>query len=372
MDERSAYLAFNLTPGIGSQRLRSLVAFFGSASEAWHAPADELRAAGLDKRSIAAVQKAQQSLDLEAEWAAIDAIGTRVILLDDAEYPPLLRSIEAPPMLLYVRGDVLEADRWAIAIVGTRNATTYGKEVTRMLASELAKAGITVVSGLAVGIDSIAHRTALAHNGRTLAVLGSGLRNIYPAQHQGLAEDIVAQGALISEYAPTSVPLSGNFPARNRLISGLALGTLVIEAGAQSGALITAQFALEQGRDVFAVPGSILSRMSDGPNQLIVEGATPVRSVESILNHLNLSNAITQQEISAIVPETPAEALLLPLLSREPRHIDELGRTSGLLAADVSATLGFMELKGMVRHVGGMHYVITREEHAVYDVTPQP
>ena len=366
MDERSAYLAFNQTPGIGPSRLRALVEHCGSAAAAWQARPDDWRAAGLDRRSVEALVKSRGSLDLAAEWRAIEAIGARVVVLDDAEYPALLRQIEAPPPLLYVRGSLVEADRWAVAVVGTRNATPYGREVAARMAGELAAAGVTVVSGLALGIDAIAHRVALEHGGRTIAVLGSGVGAVYPAQHQGLADRICEQGALVSEYAPTAAPLGGNFPARNRLISGLALGTLVVEAGERSGALITVQFALEQGREVFAIPGSILSRASDGPNQLIVEGATPVRAVQGILAQLNLSQAAAQQEIAAVVAETPAEAALLPLLSGEPTHIDILGRESGLLASDVAATLGLMELKGMVRQVGAMHYVLARGKPAPY------
>lgn len=368
MDERTAYVAFNLTPGIGPNRLRGLVEYCGSALAAWNASADDWRAAGLDRRSIDALHKAHSRLDLAAEWRAIEATGARVVILDDPDYPVLLRQIEAPPALLYIRGSLVDADRWAVAVVGTRNATPYGREVAYKLAGELASAGISVVSGLALGIDAIAHRAALERGGRTLAVLGSGLATIYPPQHRALAEHITEQGALISEYAPTSAPLGGNFPARNRLISGLSLGTLVVEAGERSGALITVQFALEQGRDVFAVPGSILSRASDGPNQLIVEGATPVRTVDSILAHLNLSQAVAQQEIAVIVPDTPAEAVLLSLLGSDPAHIDVLGRSSGLGAAEVAATLGLMELKGMVRQVGSMHYVLAREEVGQYHV----
>lgn len=372
MNERDAYLAFNLTPGIGPTRLRQLVEYCGSAVIAWDAKADDWRAAGLDRRTIEALHKSHASLDLAAEWRAIEAIGARIVILGDDEYPALLRQIDSSPPLLYVRGTLLETDRWAVAVVGTRNATPYGREVTHKIAHDLASAGITVVSGLALGIDSIAHRAALEAQGRTIAVLGSGIGSVYPPQNQAIAERICEQGALLSEYAPTVAPLGGNFPARNRLISGLALGTLVVEAGERSGALITVQFALEQGRDVFAIPGSILSRASDGPNQLIIDGATPVRTVQNILAQLNLNEAAAQQEIAAIIPETPAEAALLPLLSGEPTHIDVIGRASGLKAYEVAATLSLMELKGMVRQIGGMQYVIAREAAAPYTINETP
>lgn len=369
MDERHAYIAFNLTPGIGPQRLQALIKHCGSATAAWSASLDDWRAAGLDRRTIQALQHAQQHLDLEAELRTIAEQDIKVVLQSDPEFPALLQTIDPVPPLLYMRGSLIETDRWAVAIVGTRNPTPYGREVTYKFAGELARAGLTVVSGLALGIDAMAHRTALENNGRTLAVLGSGLQQIYPAQHRQLAHDLSQQGALLSEYAPTTEPLSGNFPARNRLISGLSLATIVVEAGERSGALITARFALDQGRDVFAVPGSILSHSSDGPNQLIVDGATPLRNIDQVLEQLNLHQAQAQQTVSSIVPETPAEALLLPYLSGQPTHIDDLGRACGLAAHDLSATLGLMELKGMVRHVGGMHYVLARETPAPYDLS---
>ncbi len=360
MDERSALLAFNLTAGLGPQRVRTLINYCGSAQAAWHATSADWQAAGIDRRSIQAWQTARVSLDLAAEWAAIEAAGISVVIEGDAAYPPQLASMVHAPLLLYMRGALHTCDRWALAVVGTRNPTPYGREVAYQIASELAHAGITVVSGLALGIDAQAHQAALASGGRTIAVLGSGLRSIYPQQHTRLAEQIATQGVLFSEYAPTMVPVSGNFPARNRLISALALGVLVVEAGARSGALITAKFALDQGRDVFAVPGSILSRTSDGPNQLIYDGAVPVRSVDDILSQLQLDTIHVQQTVSEIVPETPAEALLLPWLVGEPQHIDALCRASGLGAADTAATLGMMELKGMVRQPSPMHYVLAR------------
>lgn len=360
MDERTAYLAFNLTPGIGPARLRALIDHCGTASAAWAAGPGDWQAAGLDRRAVAALRESRATLDLPAAEEAIAAAGLRVLLAGDETYPALLRQIHDPPPLIYVRGALLPADRWAVAVVGTRAPTHYGKEAARRLAGELAAAGVTIVSGLALGVDAIAHRAALECNGRTFAVLGCGLSAIYPAQHRELAERIAGQGALISEYPPGAAPLAGNFPARNRVISGLALGTLVVEAGARSGALITAQFALEQNREVFAVPGSIFSPASDGPNQLLAEGAALARTVDSILEQLQIGAAAVQQELRLELPATPEEAALLARLSAAPSHIDELGRACGLPAAVVAATLGMMELKGMARHIGGMLYVAGR------------
>ncbi|WP_276522330.1 DNA-processing protein DprA [Kallotenue papyrolyticum] len=366
------YLGFNHAPGIGPARLDRLLAWFGSLEAAWHAPLRELLAAGLDARSAEALVQTRARLDLEAEYERAQRLGVRLVCRDDPAYPPLLAQISNPPFLLYVRGTLAETDRWALAVVGTRRASTYGKDVTRKLVSELVAAGVTIVSGLALGIDAVAHSAALAAGGRTLAVLGSGVDQLYPQTNAALGEAIMQQGALISEYPLGTLPAAANFPPRNRLISGLALGVLVVEAAPKSGALITTQFAAEQGRDVFAVPGSIFSPRSAGPHALIREGATLVTCAEDILSALNLQAAVAQQELAAVAPATPAEALLLRLIEDEPRHIDEIGRQSGLPQADVAATMALLELKGLVRHVGGMRYVLLREASAAYRVDEPP
>jgi DNA processing protein len=235
--------------------------------------------------------------------------------------------------------------------------TAYGRQVTERLVRGLSLAGVTIVSGLARGVDALAHRAALDAGGRTLAVLGSGLDRLYPTEHAGLAREVVASGAVLTEFPLGTAPDAVNFPRRNRIISGLALGTLVVEAGETSGALITADFALEQGRDVFAVPGSILSPASAGPNRLIKEGARPVSCAEDVLEELNLTAIGQHQAAREALPENETEAALLRLLSSEPLHIDELGRGSGLQAWQVSSALAMMELKGLVRQIGGMNYV---------------
>lgn len=330
----------------------------------------ELAAAGLDSRSIESLAQARRTLELEAEYERVIAAGVRLISRDDPDYPPLLAQTTNPPFLLYVRGTLTELDRWSVAVVGTRQASTYGKEVTRKLVSGLVAAGITVVSGLALGIDAVAHSAALAAGGRTLAVLGSGVDQIYPQSNFQLGTTILQQGALISEYPVGTLPTATNFPPRNRLIAGLSLGALVIEAAAKSGALITAQFAVEQGRDVFAVPGNIFSQRSEGTHQLIKDGATLVTSVDDILEALNLHMAYSQQSIAAALPETPEEIALLRLVEAEPRHIDLIARESTLPQPVVSSTLAMLELKGLVRQVGGMQYVLIREEHSCYSAEP--
>ncbi len=366
------YLGFNHVPGIGPARLDRLIAYFGDLASAWHAPAAELGAAGIDARSLDALLHARRTLDLESTYAHITGQGIRLITRDDPGYPHLLAQITNPPYLLYVRGTLAEVDRWAVAVVGTRQASAYGKEVTRKLVTGLVAAGVTVVSGLALGIDAVAHSAALTAGGRTLAVLGSGVDQIYPLHNRQIGLAIVQQGALISEYPPGTMPTATNFPPRNRLIAGLALGVLVVEAAPKSGALITARFAVEQGRDVFAVPGNIFSPRSEGVHHLIREGATLVTSVDQLLEALNLQAMAAQQEVVAAMPETAEEVALLGVVEDEPSHIDEIQRRSQLPMPMVSATLTLLELKGLVRQVGSMHYVLMRETCAPYQIEQGP
>jgi DNA processing protein len=257
-------------------------------------------------------------------------------------------------------------DEWAVAVVGTRRATTYGKECTQLLVRGLVESGVTVISGLAYGIDTEAHRTAVAAGGRTIAVLGCGVDIVYPADNRKLYQAVVEHGALVSEYPVGTNPDSGNFPRRNRIISGLCLGVLVVEGSIQSGARITADYALEQGRDVFAVPGSILRESGAGPNYLIQNGAKLVAHVNDILEELNLTMITHHAEARAVIPDNEVEATLLAQLSADPRHIDDLGQATGLPAAEIASTLTMMELKGMVRQVGSMNYVIARETGVKY------
>lgn len=363
------WVGFNIVPGIGPARLGKLLGQFGDAETAWHAAPLELARAGLDRKSLQNLLAMRDKLDLDAEMRRIGDVGAHVLTLQDESYPRLLREINLPPPVLYVKGSYLPEDEWAVAVVGTRRAKTYGREVTRYLTGGLARNGITIVSGLARGIDSQAHRAALAAGGRTIAVFGSGIDIIYPHENVGLARDIVASGALITEYPLGTKPDRRNFPPRNRIISGLALGALVTQAGEGSGALITAYYALEQGREVFAVPGSLLDRGCSGANRLIQQGeAKLVLGVEDILEELNLTMVSQQAEVRAMVPENRTEALLLQHLSEEPTHVDELGRASGLPIAQVSGSLALMELKGLVRQTGAMNYVLAREGGIEYIV----
>jgi DNA processing protein len=360
------WIGFNKVPGIGAARLQALLDAFGDPETAWQAPADALRQAGLDRRSLANLLKARTELNLDAEVARLDSADVRVITWNDPDYPPNLRQIFNAPPLLYVRGRIEKQDEWAVAVVGTRRASVYGKEAARMIASGLAKAGVTVVSGMARGIDTLAHRTCLDAGGRTVAVLGCGVDVAYPRENARLADEIAERGALVSEYALGAPPEASNFPPRNRIISGLTLGTVVIEAGQRSGALITADFAAEHGREVFAVPGNVFARGSRGTNELIQQGAKLVVNVTDVLEELNLTMVSEQVQVRAAIPENETEALLLNHLSGEPLHVDRLSRTVQLPIAQVSSTLALMELKGMVRQVGGMNYVLARESGIEY------
>ncbi|HEU5368765.1 MAG TPA: DNA-processing protein DprA, partial [Ktedonobacterales bacterium] len=281
----------------------------------------------------------------------------------DPDYPELLREIYLPPIVLYVRGALASEDAWAVAIVGTRKATAYGYQVTEQLARGLASNKVTVISGLARGVDTAAHKAALAvSGGRTIAVLGCGLDMIYPPENARLAARLCEQGALISEFPLGTQPEPTNFPIRNRVISGLSLGVVVIEAPRHSGALITTRFALEQNRQVFAVPGHIYSKASEGTNALIQDGAKLVMRVDDVLEELKLQQAPQQQEMRALLPASDVESVLLALLAAapEPQHVDELCRASALPTAEVSSALVMMELKGMVQQVASMTYVQAR------------
>ncbi len=286
-----------------------------------------------------------------------------VLTKEDDAYPALLKHIYDPPFCLFVRGDLNLTNAYPIAVVGTRKHTAYGKQVTQEIVSTLAQHGLTVVSGLALGIDGIAHEATLTAGGITIAVLGSGINrhHVYPAVHRQLADRIVEHGgAVISEFPPGTLPSKFTFPRRNRIVSGISLGTLVIEAAEKSGALITSSCALDHGREIFAVPHPITSKTGMGPNKLIKEGAHIVTSAEDIIDILNLRELKTFTQNKKIVPDTPAEAALMNHLTRDPSHVDALTKASGLTSSEVNSTLTIMEMKGIVRNIGNMQYVVAR------------
>ncbi|MGN6811997.1 MAG: DNA-processing protein DprA [Thermomicrobiales bacterium] len=358
-DPRRYWLGFHLTKGIGPARIERLLDYFGDLAAAWSASPGDLERAGLGEALRANLAATRRAYDLDCELERIAQAGVTLLTWDDAAYPARLRQISGAPPVLYVKGTLTPEDDLALGVVGTRRATGYGREVTTRLTTDLARAGLTIVSGLAKGIDACAHQAALQAGGRTIACLGSGIDVIYPAEHRHLAARIAdgGQGALLSEYHLGTTPEAQNFPARNRLISGLALGVLVTEAPQKSGALITADFAAEQGRDVFAVPGSILSPHSVGPNELLKEGAKPVTCADDILSELQLVRREAQAETRRALPENEDERALLRLLGDGPTHINDLGHASGLPMPAVGSLLMLLELKGFVRQVGGGQYV---------------
>ncbi len=369
MEELKYWLGFSLIKGIGSAKVRALQDHFGTLAAAWQAHEHELLRIGLGQSASDSLITSRTQLNLDQEWDKLQKQGVQLLTWDTPTYPRYLAEIPNAPPVLYVKGELLERDQWAVAVVGTRRLTAYGRQVTHELVTGLVRQGITVVSGLAKGIDTVAHKTAVESGGRTLAVLGSGVDNIYPTENRKLSQRIAeGQGAIISEYPLGMPPDARNFPPRNRLISGLSLGVVVVEAGEKSGALITARFAVEQDREVFAVPGPINSAASLGTNKLIQEGAKLILGVEDILEELNLLLVSEQSAIQAVVPDTPEEALLLNYLSRQPAHIDELVRLSGLNGATTSSTLMLMELKGIIQQVGGMNYVLLREPDVAYKI----
>ena len=333
---------------------------FGSLQDAWKAPEGRLKQAGLDSRSVNALVLLRPRISLDAEIEKLERYKVKVLTCEDPCYPSRLKEIYDYPPVLYVRGNLLK-DEPCLAVVGTRRPTIYGRQVTEEIVADLAQSEIIIVSGLARGTDSIAHRAALDAGGETIAVFASGLDIVYPAENAKLAQAIMEHGALISEYPLGVRPKAENFPCRNRIMSGLSLGVLVIEAGEKSGALITAHQAVEQNREVFAIPGSILSPTSKGTNRLIQEGAKLVRNCSDILEELNLSIVAPQQlEIKEFLPASEAESLILKQLTPEPSHIDEVCHRSGLTTSEVSSTLAMLELKGMAKQVGSMYYALAR------------
>ncbi len=359
--ERAFLVALSQVTHIGPVRLGRLRDRFGTLDLAWSADERDLLSV-LDERTCRAVLVARSNNDPARVLERLTGFGAQVVTVLDDDYPRILREIPGPPPVLYFRGSLPAQDDVTIAMVGTRRATSYGREATTRIASDLAAAGVTIVSGLAKGIDGCAHRAALEAGGRTIAVMASGVDIVYPTEHRQLAERIVESGALLSDYPPGTKPDAPNFPARNRIISGLSLATIVVEAPARSGALITVGFAADQGRDVYAVPGSIFSNASDGTNNLLRQGATPLTCAADLLDDLQLSPAIPEDEpAQAAFPMTDDERAIYALVTAEPQHIDELAYSAGVTISQASALMTMLELKGLVANAGTQHFVATSQ-----------
>jgi DNA processing protein len=360
------WIGFNLVKGIGPVRLEKLLHYFGDIQTAWKARSYQLQAAGLNETLLRRMIDIRNRVSLDVMEQEIISRGIKVLTWDDPEYPDRLRQITQSPFVLYIKGEIDTDDIWAVAIVGTRRYTAYGRQVAENLSHTLAQNGITIISGLARGIDGIAHKAALAAGGRTIAVLGSGLDILYPPEHRDLANEISKLGALISDYPLGTPPDGSNFPPRNRIISGLSKCIIVIEAGEKSGALITATYAAEQGKEVFSVPGKITAPTSKGTNLLIKQGAHPLLDPQDVLDMLNMTLVTEQRVIRKALPGDPKEAVLYQTIGDEPLHVDEISSLVDMPIEEVTSTLALMELKGMVRKTFGMKYMAIQELSARY------
>ena len=357
-------LRLAMVAGVGPRIRQALLEKFGTAEEIFSAPRDRLReVAGVGPKLARAIAMAGQEIDVEGEIARCREWGVRILADWEADYPALLKEIDDPPGILFVRGALRPIDRLAVAIVGTRHATHYGLRQAERLAGGLARAGVTVVSGLARGVDAAAHRGALAAGGRTLAVLGSGVLHIYPPEHDMLAEEIIPHGALVSESPPRAAPRTGSFPQRNRIISGLSIGTVIVEAGQRSGALITARLAGEQNREVFPVPGRVEDRSAQGCHRLLREGATLVETVDDILDQLGPLAKTARREDGTEVRH-PAELMLneleqqvLAAVGGDPTSMDQLVAKTGLPIARILSTVSVLEMRRLIRRVTGASVV---------------
>lgn len=357
---RRAQVLLARVPGIGPRLRQALLEAFGTPEAIVSAAPSALRAVpGIGPKLVEAFRRTRDEVDPEAELAACAAAGIAIVTIDEPEYPARLRELPDPPGVLYLKGSFEPRDAAAVAIVGSRHATHYGRKHAGLLAGSLARAGLTIVSGLARGIDAAAHQAALDAGGRTIAVLASGVEEIYPPEHRELAHDVVRAGCLVSETPHGAQPMRGMFPQRNRLISGLSLGTVVVEASDRSGALITARHAMEQGREVFALPGPVDSRMSRGCHRLLRDGAKLVETADDVLEELG---PLPVPAPRAAGPDLhhPAELLLnepetrvLGAIDPQPTPIDAVVVRSGLPTPQVLATLAVLEMRRLVKRVGG-------------------
>lgn len=400
-EETKSLVHLSIIPGVGYQTIQRLLVAFGSAQRALDATPDELaQVEGLSSNASQRLIHGKSRVSVDQELELIEAHSCHLVAVNDSAYPMLLKEIADPPPLLYVRGELGEADAPSITIVGTRSPTNYGKTISRQLSQQLAENGVTIISGFARGIDTCAHQGALQANGRTIAVLGNGLSKIYPDENKDLADEIVESGALISEFAMSVPPFPKNFPRRNRLVSGMSSGTVVVEASVRSGSLITARHAAEQGREVFAVPGQIFSKQSKGSHQLINQGAKLINAIDDIWEtfpdrrltpsftsspaQLALDNNTSSREQTDfnLFAEDPARdtsigglgksatnpsAQSTPQLSADEQavleaigvpcsHIDQIARTTALPINKVSSTLVMLELKGIVQQMPGKQF----------------
>ncbi|MFH1776705.1 MAG: DNA-processing protein DprA [Candidatus Omnitrophota bacterium] len=362
INEKECLILLNLVYGLGPVKIKNLIAYFGSPSAVFEAGEKDLLSVEslkpVDARNIVSFKKENLYRELEL----INKNKIKILTMLDLTYPPLLKQTYSFPPVLYVKGEISELSRPGIAIVGSRRASVYGMQTAERLSFQLSGLGINIISGMARGIDTSAHRGALKNKGKTIAVLGSGLNNIYPRENEKLFDQISASGAVVSEFPIQAAPERENFPRRNRIISGLSLGVVVVEAALKSGALITANFAVGQNREVFAIPGNISSHTSLGTNALIKEGAKLVSDVSDIVSEIKslvISNHAERQE-QEISLNSPEKIKIFELLKKdEPKHIDALIYQSKFEAQRVATVLSMLEIEGYVRQLAGKRFVKT-------------
>ena len=359
-EELREHLRLAMVPGVGPLLRMRLLSEFESPHQVFQAKCRDLQnVSGVGAKLAQSIIQSSSTIDVDQQIEIAANNNVHILLESHDDYPPLLKEIHDPPGVIFSLGKLQSIDQLAVAIVGTRHATNYGKQQAKQLATQLALAGITVVSGLARGIDTVAHQSALAAGGRTVAVLANGVLKPYPPENTELAQQIAAQGCVLSEATPTQPPRSGMFPQRNRIISGLTLGTIVIEAATRSGALITARHAWEQNREVFAVPGPVDSRMSQGPHQLIRDGAKLVTSIDDVLEELGpLAHTAerpdgTTVRVPAEVKLNDVESQILQAIQTEATLIDDITHSSGIPVHRVLSTISVLEMRSLVRRVGG-------------------
>lgn len=370
------WLGLMTSDGVGPVTFKKLLEHFGSAEIALAASAKELtRIEGIALKTAEAIVRSRDSFDVEAELKAADKLGVWIIHFEDVRYPLVLKKIYAPPPVLYIKGSLTKADNLSIAIVGSRRCSIYGQEQTSRLAHLLASAGFTICSGMARGIDSAAHYGALSAGGRTIAVQGCGLANIFPPENKKLFNRITESGACISELPLRFEPRSENFPSRNRIIAGLSLGTIVVEAGFNSGALITARYALDNNREVMAVPGKVDSPLSKGTHQLIKQGAKLIESVTDVTEALGYVGQQLSEHTAAAAKRasekieaslfdveqlnlSDIERAVYDCLNTEPMHIEQIIEQTGFMAGNISSALISLQLKGIIKQLPGSYFIL--------------
>ncbi len=357
MTKKYYLVALCAFPDFGSVRIGLLLSYFKSAENVWNASMGQLLEVGLKQSIVDKFITHRNNFDFKGYFEKLEKYGIKYFTKKDKEYPKNLKGLDNAPVVLYAIGNLKPVDDNAVAIVGTRKMTYYGREVAEKFSGELASYGITIVSGLARGIDTIAHKSALAVGGRTIAVIAGGLDNIYPPENIKLAKDIVNKGsAILSEYPLGYPALPTNFPSRNRIVSGLSKAVVVVEGYKKSGTLLTASNAAEQGRTVFAVPGQIYSPMSEAPHFLLQNGAKWAFSSKDILDELDLQVKVDKNAVLKVLPDTEEEKQIYEILAKGPLHLDEIVRITKADISNVSSTLMSMTLKGMVKEVGGGVY----------------